>query len=280
MGTSFSGQTPSQTYKDVLQISNSNTGIPTGLRPVSDGNGTDSALRICTTGVDINGILSISGTVLTATAAELNTLDRNSSNGYLESNKAVIAGSSRHLYFNGGDANFLGSGVFQNGSAVNVNLDSVSYAGYQVSATGATATGSFVIYPASGITQKVILNQPLTQISISGSAFIAQDASGTTGLPATYFRDYHVTLVTIQDAAGAREVDFNASIIWPRTQWASGYSKPRLNPGYNATGSQLDIFDFRSFDYGTTWYGNYVASGVLPSSAGALSEAIIDGGSF
>ena len=65
MGTSFSGQTPSQTYKDVLQISNSNAGIPTGLRPVSDGNGTDSALRICTTGVDINGILSISGTVLT-----------------------------------------------------------------------------------------------------------------------------------------------------------------------------------------------------------------------
>jgi hypothetical protein len=239
MGTSFSGQTPSQTYKDVLQISNSNAGIPTGLRPVSDGNGTDSALRICTTGVDINGRLSISGTVLTATAAELNTLDRNSSNGYLESNKAVIAGSSRHLYFNGGDANFLGSGVFQNGSAINVNLDSVSYAGYQVSATGATATGSFVIYPASGITQKVILNQPLTQISISGSEFIS-----------------------------------------PRTQWASGYSKPRLNPGYNATGSQLDIFDFRSFDYGTTWYGNYVASGVLPSSAGALSEAIIDGGSF
>jgi hypothetical protein len=280
MGTSLSGQTPSQTYKDILQISNSNAGIPTGLRAVSDGNGADSALKICTTGVDINGIFSISGTVLTSTASEINKLDRNSGDGYIEANKAVIAGSSRNIYFNGGDANLLGSGVYQNGNIINANLDSISYAGYQVSATGSTPTGSFIIYPASGVTQKVILNQPLTQISISGSAFISQDASGTTGLPATYFRDYHVTLVTIQDAAGAREVDFNSSIIWPRTQWASGYSKPRLNPGYNATGTQMDIFEFRSFDYGGTWYGNYVASGLLSSSAGALSEAIIDGGSF
>jgi hypothetical protein len=280
MGTSFSGQTPSQTYKDILQISNSNAGIPTGLRAVSDGNGTDSALKICTTGVDVNGIFSISGTVLTATATQLNKLNRSSSDGYLEGNKAVVAGSSRHLYFNGGDANLLGSGVYQNGNLINANLDSISYAGYQVSATGSTATGSFVVYPASGLVQRVTLNQPLTQISISGSAYINQDASGTAGLPATYFRNYHVTLVTIQDAAGAREVDFNSSIIWPRTQWASGYSKPRLNPGYNATGTQMDIFEFRSFDYGTTWYGNYVASGLVSSSAGPLAEAIIDGGSF
>jgi hypothetical protein len=280
MGTSLSGQTPSQTYKDILQISNSNAGIPTALRAVSDGDGVDSALKICTTGVDINGILSISGTVLTSTASEINKLDRNSGDGYIEANKAVIAGSSRNIYFNGGDANLLGSGVYQNGNIINANLDSVSYAGYQVSATGATATGSFVIYPASGITQKLTLNQPLTQISISSSPFIAQDSSGTTGLPATYFRDYQVTLVTIQDSAGAREIDFNSSIIWPRTQWASGYSKPRLNPGYNAVASQIDVFEFRTFDYGNTWYGNYTASGVLSSSAGALPEAIIDGGSF
>ena len=279
MGTSFLGQTPSQTYKDILQISNSNNGMPTTLRAVAAGNGTDSALKICTTGVDINGVLLISGTRLTATASELNKVDRAGSDGDVESNKVIIAGSNRDLTFNGGIISMAGSGLYQNGTIRNMAIESFSFGGYQVSATGSTATGSFVIYPASGITQKVTLNQPLTQISISKSPFQDQDASGTAGLPATYMRDYRVTLFTVQDAAGNREVDFDGSIIWPRDQWASGYSKPRINSPVTATGTQIDGFEFYSFDYGITWYGNKIASSIASSSAGPL-ESIIDGGTY
>lgn len=279
MGTSFLGQTPSQTYKDILQISNSNNGMPTTLRAVAAGNGTDSALRICTTGVDINGVLLISGTRLTATASELNKVDRAGSDGDVESNKVIVAGSNRDITFNGGIISMAGSGLYQNGTIRNMAIESFSFGGYQVSATGSSATGSFVIYPASGSTQKVILNQPLTQISISKSPFQDQDASGTTGLPSTYMRDYRVTLFTVQDSAGNREVDFSASIIWPRDQWASGYSKPRINSPVTATGTQIDAFEFYSFDYGITWYGNRIASSIASSSAGPL-DSIIDGGTY
>jgi len=279
MGTSFLGQTPSQTYKDILQISNSNNGMPTTLRAVSAGNGTDSALQICTTGVDVNGILSISGTRLTATATQLNKINRNGSDGDVESNKAIVAGSNRDVTFNGGIISMAGSGLYQNGTIRNLAIESFSFAGYQVSSTGSTATGSFVIYPASGVTQKVILNQPLTQISIAKSPFQDQDASGTTGLPLTYMRDYRVTLFTVQDAAGNREVDFNASIIWPRDQWASGYSKPLISYPVTATGTQIDGFEFYSLDYGLTWYGNKIISAMAGSSAGPL-DSIIDGGTY
>jgi hypothetical protein len=279
MGTSFLGQTPSQTYKDILQISNSNNGMPTTLLAVAGGNGTDSALKICTTGVDINGVLLISGTRLTATALEINKIDRAGSDGDVESNKAIVAGSNRDITFNGGIISMAGSGLLQNGTIRNMAIESFSFGGYQVSATGSTSTGVFVVYPASGTTQKVTLNQPLTQISIAKSPFQDQDASGTTGLPSTYMRDYRVTLFTVQDAAGNREVDFNASIIWPREQWASGYSKPRLNSPVTATGTQIDGFEFYSFDYGVTWYGNRIASSIASSSAGPL-DSIIDGGTY
>lgn len=279
MGTSFLGQTPSQTYKDILQISNSNNGMPTTLRAVAAGNGTDSALKICTTGVDINGALLIGGTRITATASEINKVDRNGDDGDVESNKVIVAGSNRDVTFNGGIISMAGSGLYQNGTIRNMAIESFSFGGYQVSATGSTATGSFVIYPASGITQKVTLNQPLTQISISKSPFQDQDASGTAGLPATYMRDYRVTLFTVQDTAGNREVDFDGSIIWPRDQWASGYSKPRINSPVTATGTQIDGFEFYSFDYGITWYGNKIASSIASSSAGPL-ESIIDGGTY
>jgi hypothetical protein len=279
MGTSFNGQTPSQTYKDILQLSNSNLGMPTGLRAVSGGDGIDSALKICTTGVDINGFLLISGTRLLASATELNKIKKNDLDGVIESNKAIVAGSNRDISFNGGIINMAGSGALQNGTIRNFAVESYSHAGYQVSVTGSTSTGIFTIFPSSGVVQKITLNQPLTQINISRSPYQDQDASGSVGLPSSYLRNYAVTLITVQDAVGNREVDFNSSITWPREQWASGYSKPRLNYPSTATGTQMDIFDLYSMDYGVNWFGVKRASAIASSSAGAL-DAVIDGGIF
>lgn len=279
MGTSFNGLTPSQTYKDILQISNSNVGMPTGLRAVCGGDGVDSALKICTTGVDINGFLLISGTRLLASANELNKVKKNDLDGVIESNKAIIAGSNRDIAFNGGIINMAGSGALQNGTIRNFAIESYAFGGYQVSVTGSTPTGLFTVYPSSGVVQKITLNQPLTQISISRSPFQDQDASGTTGLPASYLRNYSLTLITVQDSAGNREIDFDGSITWPREQWASGYSKPKLNYPSTATGTQMDIFDLYSMDYGVNWYGIKRASAIASASAGAL-DSIIDGGAF
>jgi len=79
-------RTISSTYKDLLQVSNSNAGVDGTLRDVSDGEGTASKLQISDAGVastgtfDVSGDttlagLSIGGVTLTVTGTELNVLD-------------------------------------------------------------------------------------------------------------------------------------------------------------------------------------------------------------
>ena len=72
----LTGKKPSESYKDLLQISNSNSGIDTIERAIEDGEGTSSILKLSSTSVDIDNSSSntfkIAGTTLTATATELN----------------------------------------------------------------------------------------------------------------------------------------------------------------------------------------------------------------
>ena len=55
----LTGQTPAATYKDLLQVSNSNSGIDATMRAISDGEGTDSLLFISSAGVAVNTGLNI-----------------------------------------------------------------------------------------------------------------------------------------------------------------------------------------------------------------------------
>ena len=50
---SLTGKTLANTYKDLLQVDNSNSGLTTSLKIVKDGEGTSSALQICDDGVAI-----------------------------------------------------------------------------------------------------------------------------------------------------------------------------------------------------------------------------------
>ena len=81
MGTPLTGQTPSETYKDLLRLSNSNGGIDSTLRFISCGSGTDTIVKISTTSIDVSGLIYMSGTLLTANASEINKLDRSVDDG-------------------------------------------------------------------------------------------------------------------------------------------------------------------------------------------------------
>ena len=50
----LTGKKPSESYKDLLQISNSNSGIDTIERAIEDGEGTSSILKLSSTSVDID----------------------------------------------------------------------------------------------------------------------------------------------------------------------------------------------------------------------------------
>lgn len=57
------GKTIKDTYKDLLQVSNSNSGVDATLRTIEDGEGTSSALQVSTTNVRVNGSLDVTGSV-------------------------------------------------------------------------------------------------------------------------------------------------------------------------------------------------------------------------
>ena len=69
---SLTGKQIANTYKDLLQVSNSNSGIDTTLRSVSDGGGTASPLQLSNAAVNIDGTFQLSGVTLTASAEVLN----------------------------------------------------------------------------------------------------------------------------------------------------------------------------------------------------------------
>jgi hypothetical protein len=75
--TALTSRTPANTYKDLLQVSNSNSGIDATLRSVSDGEGTASPLQLASDAVNIqsgfkvggSAVTSLGTTLLTGTAA-------------------------------------------------------------------------------------------------------------------------------------------------------------------------------------------------------------------
>ena len=73
----LTGKKISESYKDLLQVSNSNAGVDGTLRDIEDGEGTASVLQISSSSINIkdDGALQINETAVTSTAAELNILD-------------------------------------------------------------------------------------------------------------------------------------------------------------------------------------------------------------
>jgi len=73
----LTGKKISESYKDLLQVSNGNSGVDGTLRDIEDGEGTTSILQISSSSINIkdDGALQINETAVTSTAAELNLLD-------------------------------------------------------------------------------------------------------------------------------------------------------------------------------------------------------------
>jgi len=63
----LTGRSPKDTYGDLLQVSNANDGVDSTLRFVSDGNGTNSSLKISSASAQFTGTLTSTG-LLTTTA--------------------------------------------------------------------------------------------------------------------------------------------------------------------------------------------------------------------
>ena len=89
---SLTGKTKASSYKDLLQMNNSNSGIGTALRNVLDGEGTASALNLSDDNLKVQPINDDSTTVLSVSDKDANTLLAVDS-----SNDLVKAGIGQHI---------------------------------------------------------------------------------------------------------------------------------------------------------------------------------------
>jgi hypothetical protein len=88
----LTGQKIADTYKDLLQMDNSNGGLTATLRNVKDGNGVASPLQLSNSAVNLTGTIQLNGSTLTATASVLNAVaDLTGANG-------IVAVSSGQVY--------------------------------------------------------------------------------------------------------------------------------------------------------------------------------------
>jgi len=62
--TSLTDRTPKDTYKDLLQVSNSNAGIDGTRRNISDGEGTNAPVKVSTSAAEFTGVVDLSGATL------------------------------------------------------------------------------------------------------------------------------------------------------------------------------------------------------------------------
>ena len=63
----LTGKTPRETYKDLLQVSNTNSGVDGTLRNIEDGEGTSSALKVSTGAISVDNI-KVDGNTISATS--------------------------------------------------------------------------------------------------------------------------------------------------------------------------------------------------------------------
>jgi hypothetical protein len=87
------GRAIKDTYKDLLQVSNSNNGVDGSLRTVEDGEGTSSALKVSSQGVQIAGTLDVTGDVTGVPHVDYKG-SYSSSTAYIEDDVVVYNGSS------------------------------------------------------------------------------------------------------------------------------------------------------------------------------------------
>ena len=70
----LTGKQIANSYKQLLQIGSNNTGVSVALQTVQDGNGSNTALQLSNSTVNVNGTFALNGVNLTADASALNAI--------------------------------------------------------------------------------------------------------------------------------------------------------------------------------------------------------------
>ena len=167
----LTGSSPADTYKDVLQVSNSNSGVDTTVRDVSDGEGTSSALGISTTTVTINGVAypladGTNGQVITTDGA--NTLSF--------ATISVSAGSLMESTLQAGENLAKGDIVYMNADSKVYKADASALATASIMGVAQAA----IALDASGVISLTGLANDFATLTVGSIYYLSETAGGAT----------------------------------------------------------------------------------------------------
>ena len=266
-----------QWYKDILQVSNSNSGVDATLRQVSDGEGTDSALSISTTAVSAANGYSIGADVVLANAGTQNVFVG------VGAGNANTKGAVTSVGFYAGDTNtrdyctFVGwtagdhntgiEAVAVGGGALGGNTGASAVAvGFNalLSNTGmsSTAFGGYAGWHNIGANLTAAGNHAGWQNAGSNATFVGVDAGNNQG------GDYTVGvgLDTLVDNAG----DFNTAL----GSQAGGYIAGSETPYHVTTGTQNTYVGAKSGAINSTQLSNISVLG-YDARASASNQVVL-----
>ena len=199
-----------------------------------------SNITITTTGV------TLGGTAVTATGAELNILDGASlSTAELNTLDGITASTAELNFVDGVTSNIQ---TQLNGKLTDFSLE--SYTG------NVDINGEIVVTSYNETYQAVSSSGGSTTINCeAGNVFshtLSENTTFTISNPPANGTAYGFSLKIIQDAsASGYTVTWPAAILWPSSNRFQATGVPRLTD----TASAVDQFVFYTHDGGTTWYG-------------------------
>lgn len=194
--TALTGRQKKDTYKDLLQVSNSNQGIDTTLRTIEDGEGTQGPLQLSTTTLNVTGTFQKSGTTVSATADELNKLASVAA-GTTSASKAVVVGANKNLdtlaIADGGLKLGSGAGTAITATAAELNQLIIPY----YIADGSAEKDHYVNVGHAGTVSKIY--------SIIDGAVSTADITVTAKIGSTAMTNGAITIATAGSAAGDKD---------------------------------------------------------------------------
>jgi len=190
--TTLTGKLIANTYKDLLQISNSNSGIDATLRNVEDGEGTTSPLQLSNSAVNLTGTIQLQGQTLTATASVLNNV------ADLTGTTGIVVGDSGTLY---------GRSIAVGGPLSVTNANGV--AGNPTITMGDSGVSASTYGPMNSITVDVYgrITDVSAVTTISANAFVGGTLSGS-----SLYVENNVSVSGSMNIASTLDVGSNATI--------------------------------------------------------------------
>ena len=279
MAGNLTDKTPSQSYKDLIQIDNSNQGIDSSYSRVVDGLGVNTPILISSSGISIESGIIFKDVEITCSPDEINTLARSYPIGSVQPSKVVVSDSNSNIQTSGGSIDFTSNSVYSSYGSIS-NLELGPHSQTLVRHSGLFVTTSINLDPASGNIHHIILRNSKSEISISNSRQMSVDNSSA-NLPA-----YYLKLFFEQGYGAPHEWAWSdaENIKWEPT-YPSGYGPSGsitvytsgiplihdeyaiysggIRGGHRPLVGEIDIVEMWSLDLGSSWYARRVASGII-----------------